>query len=395
MKKKWINSVIIGIILLSCSKNRTAQDGIIPNTTSYNYELVGSSKILSYELDDYTKYSFSALFTYTDKTGKEYLTFLNQAFFEILVYDLNNEDFLFKIKLEREGPNGIPAPGGYYIEDFNNIYVTCSMTSFLYKINSTGVLTQKIRYGITDSGYEIIPHTSYSFFYAPLVFIDSKLYLPQKPTRRRPISTTPLCVVIDTINQLSYELPCAFPSLIKDDEYPNFSGPVIGFSRVFNGKEFVYSFFYDENIHVATVDHSKIQKYNIKSKYINKLNIEKSKINDMYEGAKFNYGCQCYGNLIHDPYRKVYYRFAYPKVELDNGPDYISLTSLGRKKFSIIILDENFNVIGETQFPEWVYCPTVIFVHRDGLFINNNHPMNPSFNENILSFQCFELRKKE
>jgi hypothetical protein len=154
-------------------------------------------------------------------------------------------------------------------------------------------------------------------------------------------------------------------------------------------------FFYDENILVATIDHKEVRKYNIKSKYINNLTIEDMRIDDRYAYAKYNYGAQCYGNLIHDPYRNLYYRFAYPKVELEDGPDYVGLTALGRKKFSIIILDKDFNVIGETMFPEWVYCPTVLFVHRDGLYICNNHPMNPAFNENILSFQCFEVKKKD
>ena len=265
------------------------------------------------------------------------------------------------------------------------------MTPFLYKIDSTGTLIQKIRYGTTDSGYEIIPHRSFSFFYTPLVFLDSKLYLLQRPWEGNQGRTTPLCVVIDTLNQLHYELPYPFPALVKENE--PVSGNVWSCSRVFNGKEFVYSFFYDENIHVSNVDHTHVRKYKITSKDIRNVEIEKRRFDDRYEYAKFNYGAQCYGNLIYDPYRNLYYRFAYPKVDLEDGPDYIGLTSLGRKKFSIIILDERFNVIGETMFPEWTYCPTVLFVHRDGLYLCNNHPMNPSFNEDILSFECFEVRK--
>ena len=390
MKKYWILYVVISIVLLSCNQSRFSQYELIQNTTSYDYELVGNGKTLSYEIDDETSYYFSILFPYTDRSGNEYLTFLNN--FQLLFYDLNKEDFLFKIKLEREGPNGIPGSGGYFIEDFNNIYITCSMTPFLYKIDTTGTLIQKIRYGKTDSGYEIIPHRSWSFQYTPLVFIDSKLYLLQHPWQRNPLSTTPLCVVIDTVNQLQYELPYPYPRLVKDNE-PTSGGVVINSSRIFNGKEFVYSFFFDENILIANVDHQEARKYQIKSKYINKVRIEKRIFNEQYERAKYNYGVACYGNLIHDPYRNIYYRFAYPSVELENGPDYVGLTALGRKKFSIIILDENFNVIGETLFPEWVYCPTVLFVHRDGLYICNNHPMNPSFNEDILSFECFEVSK--
>jgi hypothetical protein len=244
---------------------------------------------------------------------------------------------------------------------------------------------------MTDSGLVIIPQRSWSFFYTPLVFIDSKLYLAQHPWQSNPVSTTPLCVVIDTVNQSRYELSYPFPPLIKDDRF--IDSNLLGFSRIFNGKEFVYSFFYDENIYVANIEHTEVRKYKVKSKSIGKIVIETRRIEERNDYAKYNYGAQCYGNLIHDPYRKLYYRFAYPGVDLENGPDYVSLTALGRKKFSIIILDEDFNVIGETMFPEWVYCPTVMFVSRDGLYICNNHPMNPSFNEDILTFECFEVKK--
>jgi len=306
-EQTWIYAAIISMILLSCNQNKSTHNDLMRNTMSYNYELTANGKTLSYALDDQTKYHFSALFTFSDKSGKEYLTFFNPAYFEILFYDLNNGDFLFKIKLAREGPNGIPGPSGFLIEDLNKIYVTCSMTPFLYKIDSTGALIQKIRYGLTESGYEIIPHESWTFFYSPLVIVDSKIYLPQRPWQRNPISKTPLCVVIDTLNQQNFELSCPFPQLIKDEEYGR--GVVVdftSFSRDFNGKEFIYSFFSDENIRVIPINHQHVQKYKIKSKYINRNIIEHKSFDELYAFAKYRYGLQIYGNLIHDPYRNLY-----------------------------------------------------------------------------------------
>ena len=91
---------------------KTPKDGLMQNATSYNYELVGTEKILSYVLDNETKYSFSALFPYTDKSGREYLTFLNSAFFQVLFYDLNSEDFLFKIQSSGNRKTRKPANSG-------------------------------------------------------------------------------------------------------------------------------------------------------------------------------------------------------------------------------------------------------------------------------------------
>jgi hypothetical protein len=361
----------------------------------YDYELVDNEKRLSYLLDNQTKYQFTALFPYVDDVGKEYLTFLNNANHEILFYDLLNENFLFRIKIEMEGPNGIIAPDGYFIENLNSIYVTTPVVPILYTINQEGEITQKINYGMTESNYSIVPFASWSFFYTPLFIINNKLYITQKPTRMAPISATPVSIVIDTVNNSFKELPFLYPPLIKDEEMRTHSvGFGLAFSRDFTGEIFIYSFYFDEEIYVASIDHKEVKKMKVKSKYIDKVTVERINRNNMLAGAKQDYETPQYGNLLYDKYRNVYYRLAYPKVELENGINYLQLTSQGRKKFSIIILDKEFNIIGETLFPEYAYNSSALFVHKDGLYICNNHPMNSSFKEDILSFSCFELRKQ-
>ena len=71
----------------------------------------------------------------------------------------------------------------------------------------------------------------------------------------------------------------------------------------------------------------------------------------------------------------------------------IELLDYGRKKFSIIILDKEFNIIGETLFPDYSYNPGIMFIREDGLYISTCHPMNPLYNDDFLNFQKFELKK--
>lgn len=101
-----------------------------------------------------------------------------------------------------------------------------------------------------------------------------------------------------------------------------------------------------------------------------------------------------YGSLIYDKYRNVYCRFAYPEVELDPKVNWFKRSFFGRKKFSVIILDHNFNIIGETLFPEEIYNSYVYFVHEDGLYISDNYQINNDQSEDIVSFVCFDLVKK-
>jgi hypothetical protein len=78
-----------------------------------------------------------------------------------------------------------------------------------------------------------------------------------------------------------------------------------------------------------------------------------------------------YGNTLYDKYRDVYYRFAYPGVDISQYANYNlqDLYMSGLPKFSVIILDKNFNIIGESLFPENTYNPQVAFIHKDGYVI--------------------------
>jgi hypothetical protein len=102
-----------------------------------------------------------------------------------------------------------------------------------------------------------------------------------------------------------------------------------------------------------------------------------------------------YGNLVYDKYRNVYYRIAYPGGEMEEDVNYLEIYRTGRKKFSIIILDENLNVVGETLFPEYTYMSNVLFIDENGLHIRTNHSKNPEFNEDVFIFDCFELTKNQ
>ena len=383
---KKIAFACICVLLVACKKNSS-------HTPEYNYELKETQQSLSYGLDSSTKYEFTNLFPYIEK-DKEYLTFASDK--EILFYDLKKGNLLFKTEIKPDGPNGFNGFYGYHIEDMNHIYLTSGILPFIAQIDTTGKIIKKIKYGTTESGYTVKPtFASTSFFNTPMIIVDGQIYITQKPCFFHPMSKTPVSIQIDTLSNTMKELPFLFPPLFKDDELGKFSATSSAFSRDFNGKEFVYSFYFDENIYVASLDHKKIRKIPVKSKYISHLKIEKRN-EDMFAGIRREFETANYGNLYYDKYRKVYYRMAYPEINLDNNKsvNYMRLTCLGRIKFSIIIMDEHFNIIGETLFPEYQYCPTVLFVHKDGLYICNNHPMEAGFDENVLSFSCFELVKK-
>ena len=120
---------------------------------------------------------------------------------------------------------------------------------------------------------------------------------------------------------------------------------------------------------------------------------------DDYGNFTFKDWCERaeYGNLLYDKYRNVYYRIARPKTEVPSGltdREYLDLFDYGRKCFSIIILDKDFNIIGETLFPDYTYNSCMAFVHKDGLYISSSHAFSENYNDDNLTFQRFELVKE-
>ena len=167
----------------------------------------------------------------------------------------------------------------------------------------------------------------------------------------------------------------------------------VDFSREFDGKQLVYSFHMDENIYATNIRTNEEKVISAPSRYIKKLNFIKYS-DDREMVYKQFLETSYYYNILYDKYRNVYYRFAIIGSEITNHPGYsfFDICTNGFTTFSVITLDENFNIIGETLFPKHTYNPTIAFVHKNGLYISDSHILNPSFDEDILSFKCFTLK---
>ncbi|MDR2916490.1 MAG: DUF4221 domain-containing protein [Tannerella sp.] len=375
-------------ICLSCSNSKSKQSG------SNKYELkevVG--KDLSFRINDDTKFIFSSLFPYTDKSGKEYLTFLSHMKNLILFYDLQTGKYIFDVKLETEGPDGVGIAQGYHIEDLDNIYIASTLPG-LTKVDTSGNKKQFIEYGQTNNGHYVVPNfTSSSYIYAPAIIHAGKIYITQLPYSGSKTSAIPVSVAIDTISQTFEELPFRFPPIIDDKEL---AGTVISiqFSREFNDKQLIYSFFMDNNIYVTDIETNEAKKIPAQSKYINDFQFLKF-TDDREKVYKALLESSYYYNILYDKYRNIYYRFAIIGSEVTKKPEYsfFDIYANGFIQFSVIILDKDFNIIGETLFPKYTYNPSIAFVHKDGLYISDSHILNPTFDENKLSFKCFALKE--
>ncbi|MDR1880453.1 MAG: DUF4221 domain-containing protein [Tannerellaceae bacterium] len=386
--KKYMSLLLFACLLACHSNNRKV---------AYDYNLVETDRHISFELDNETMYNFHYAWLFTGDDGRDYFSFLNYRSNQILFYDFNTQAFLFKIEMPREGPDGVFPIMGYYAGGFDRMYIaTMSRAgSGLLQIDTTAHIVKKILYGITPEGYEVNDSfwPSSSQPHNTPVFIGNKLYITQRPyDSRTPGIVRPVSVAVDTANHTAEQFPFTFNDVLTAAHTEKSAGGKTNFSRAFDGRRFIYSFYGLEAIFAASIDHQTIEKREAKSRYIDQLTFE-ANIQDPEAGTRREAEIAAYGDLIYDPYREVYYRFAYPETTLDPSKSYFRKSVFGRKKFSVIILDKNLNIIGETLFPEAIFNSYVYFVHKDGLYISRDYQIGEDQTEDRLNYTCFELKK--
>ena len=63
------------------------------------------------------------------------------------------------------------------------------------------------------------------------------------------------------------------------------------------------------------------------------------------------------------------------------------------QSFSIIILNKDYEIIGETKFPGNTYAHHLCFVGKKGLYISENNENNPQFDAKQTGIQVFHTSR--
>lgn len=164
----------------------------------------------------------------------------------------------------------------------------------------------------------------------------------------------------------------------------------MNFGRCFDGKRFVYSFAYKENVYVTTPAHDSVQQVPVKTEAFGQVKLMDemgSTLDDMFNTAT-------YGPILYDEYSNVFYRIVYQPIKKEAGDDPMLLRMYGSKNFNIIITDHDFRILGEVHFPDNTYNPRVMLVRPEGLYISESHPLNESYSDDELKLRLFTLKEQ-
>ena len=377
---KYLLSFCVMLPLFSSCK------GNMSKNETKNYSLQPGEKRIVIPIDDNTSCYSMSMFSYITPEGIPYLSYENEQTNELNFYRLDSCKLSHKIKIAMEGPDAVGRFIGHTVIDLDNILIFNQFK--ISKINKSGKILDK--YDLITDTQMALAHPPTSKVYAPMILQDSSIYLYQalkfsdKHYNGDDLEKYPLCIKVNMQTKQTKTLPLTYPRLW---ETKNENG-IFTCSRDYDGTNFVYSFFISNSIHV-TNDNKTFKEYPCKSRYING-SPKNHTAPDIKTIRKESIENASYGNIIYDKYRKVYYRFFQPSCEVSPNENITDLMKTG-KKFSIMILDKDFKVIGETLFPENIYIPVMFFILKDGLYISDNNFQNPEFNENVLSFRRMDL----
>ena len=361
---------------------------------NYSYTLQTVDTFLNYHLASDVKVPLM-IRSCVDDAGKEYVYFQNGILPDLLIYDIHNETLVKRVKFKEEGPDAIEGGflRGFMMTDCNHIYISSLAKPELYVTDTTGCIKRKMSYAEAMDGYK--PECCF-LDNGAFQFIDGKLYLPQGVNFRFGkdlLEKSALLCRLDTLSGEVETLPVKFPPVGGVIRRGSPGNANTYYQYCFNGQEFVYSFEYMDDLMVVNPLTHQVEYKALRSRYIGEMKpFSAQSTNDAALQKEL---CEhpSYGKIIYDSYNKVYYRVAYVSQEIDKDVDALSLFRTGRKQFSIMILDEDFNVIGEHLFPSYTYNPQLSFVSKGKLYISLNNIMNPDYSDDVIRFQMVELAK--
>jgi len=383
--------IIIGFLFCTaCESDTKTNHKSSKKASNYNLIIKDSLAMPINNKDYYFSY-----FTHVTKIkDSTYLIRDNYFNNSIDIYNWNTKQKTKNYTYKYEGPNGIKSFGGAAIYPISlNSFFILTINGRLYITKETSVVYQTkpqlekskefIRsYGL--NAHSPVLSNNKIFFYIPADYLISqdKLYLKRPLIASFDLNTKKIHRCSISVPKV-YDKPCWDPTQGGMSFTKNNKKELIALFSVLN-KLYIYNIKKD----------SVINKITFKSKYVNEIK-PMSKC-DYGNNDKFNRylkNTAIYKNIVYDKYKDAYYIFVMlplkkEKIQ-DGNPNFAEVMP-----FSIIVLDKNYQKLTEQKFNPKTFQIMDYFVTEEGLWISNNNPKNPNFNEDELSFSLFKLEKK-
>jgi len=361
---------------------------------AYTVELKASDKRIDLQLcpDSRNLVFMHDSFVWNDSS---FFACYNERGNKVEIYNLEKGVLSASIQFQTEGPDAIIGIADFIMQTPDTIYTINFGTKEIACVSHDGSIFKRISILEDIEGRKIQP-----VFYEEGLknfIIDGNIYLGQEYRLANMSSLSQDLLEKTRVNVLvNTRLGDCFSSTLT---YPvELLGRDVSGMKVYRDIAFDNGFIYhfgQLNSLYLTKDHISFRKVPLRIEYDLQFPQENQDILSKGFEKYYDYYLQHDEllNIYFDKYRCYYYLVVRVRGRgIEKGKDF-SMQFM-YPKCMIIVLDRNLNSLGEFLLPDDKYSCQVMFVAPDGLYISEDHPNNPDFDEDFMRFRLFKLEKQ-
>lgn len=363
------------ITLASCNYYQIEQKNEREGQLNASMQLVETGS-KSFLLDDETAPKPLYIQMINDSLRGRQLTFLNDYNNSIYFYSYDTLQYLDKIKFDKNGPNAVQMPEGYYIKNLDSIYIFSRLLKILLANSDGKVLKRASLNGNNDvRGKDISWAYKYPEFYVqtstPFMKNSKGFLLTGIFGGTMPDS------IVDKF-KFTAQIDADLGNVQYNHTYPrSLFGNNVNWGEGLSVQVFpqlhpdkskmIYSFPMSHELFLANIEDNNYTKVYAGSNEAGTIkSINKKPGRASVEMIRSSFVRQdMYAAILYDNYRNVYYRFLRKAI-----PDATKQTSWKEKEVAVIIMDKDFDYLGETTLgPERIWHWQNSFITKEGLNI--------------------------
>ncbi|HDZ05811.1 hypothetical protein LCGC14_0123560 [marine sediment metagenome] len=324
-----------------------------------------------------------------------YLFRENNLYENIQVYNLATKQLIKEIKLKKEGPNGIRSFVSFgFLPESLDEFVLVNRLEEMFRMENDSVIEKY------DLQFDILGGTAASISPrndAKLIqFSDSIFGIPQVKQMdwsKSSFLEQSVFAIYDKNRKEIRDAPIYFPKDYQEKCWvPEMLDPTFCYNE--NKGKVIFSYpathnliEYDYTSNTSTEIQMDSNRYfkTIESFDVYNCSEERQR-QDYYFKSNPRYLF-----ITYDKYRKLYYRFFSIPPEQEN----IMKNSLIYGQIGVVVLNEKYKIINQTIFKPFNFYPKDYFVTKEGLWLSNNNPQNPEFDEELLKFTLLKVETNE